>query len=356
MAFLRNCWYMAFWSQDIPEQKLVTRRILDEPLVFFRNASCAVSALVDACPHRYAPLSMGRLSADGMQVQCGYHGLVFDGSGTCVRNPHASGRIPPHSTVRAYEVVERHSIAWIWMGDQPADAGLIPDFSLLDEADPADVSHRDWMRMDANYMLINENLLDLSHASVLHAGILGNDEMIPAKIEVRQENRRLWVTRFMPGVPAPSLYDQLFERDGGIVDIWAEQRWDCPGCFINDTGATKPGAPRARGTGVFGTHFLTPETESTTHYHFCAIRQNPRRWGEPVDSEIRSIISNLRRQAFEFEDKAIIDAQQRNLDDPAIDKTHPVVLEVDVGPARCRRMMAEMIEAERATAGERATR
>jgi phenylpropionate dioxygenase-like ring-hydroxylating dioxygenase large terminal subunit len=345
MPFLRNCWYVAFWGQDLSVGELVPRRILDEPLVFYRQEDGIVRALVDACPHRFAPLSLGRLLPNG-HLQCGYHGLEFDGAGACIRNPHASGRIPPNARVTSYPVVEKHSLVWIWMGDRPADANLIPDFSLFEKSDPAHVSKRDWMRMNANYMLINENLLDLSHASVLHDGILGNEDMIPAKIDVLQDGRRISVVRFMPDVPVPALYDQLFRRDGRKVDIWAEQRWDCPGCFINDTGATEPGGERAAGTGVYGTHFLTPETESTTHYHFAAVRQNPRSWGEPIDSELRQIVSDLRRRAFEDEDKTIIDAQQRNFDDPAIDTSHPVVLEVDVGPVRCRRLMAELIRAE----------
>ena len=33
--------------------------------------------------------------------------------------------------MRAYPVMEKHSLVWIWMGDQEADAGAIPDFSVL---------------------------------------------------------------------------------------------------------------------------------------------------------------------------------------------------------------------------------
>lgn len=345
MPFLRNCWYMAFWSQDMIAGALTPRRILDIPLVFFRDAHGAPKALVNACPHRFAPLHLGRLTPDG-HIRCGYHGLEFDGAGACVRNPHGAGEIPSDAAVRSFPLIEKHSILWIWMGDKAPDESLIPDFSLFDRADPAIVSKREWMRMNANYMLINENLLDLSHASVLHHGILGNDEMIAAEIKVEQAERQLRVSRWTPHVPAPALYDQLFNRDGGTVDIWTDQRFDVPGCFLNDTGATNPGAPRAQGTGVFGTHFLTPETETTTHYHFAAVRQNPRSWGEPIDTELRAILSDLRRRAFEEEDKVMIDAQQRNFSDAAIDKSKVISLEVDLGPAKCRSLINRLIREE----------
>ena len=345
MTFLRNCWYMAFWSEALEINKLVPRRILNEPLVFFRDVRGHVNALVDACPHRFVPLHLGHVTSSG-HIRCGYHGLEFDGSGACVRNPHASGKIPEGASVKSYAVAEKHGIVWIWMGENTPDPSLIPDFSLFDQADPSIVSKREWMLMGANYMLINENLLDLSHASVLHHGILGNDEMIPAEIKVQQSGRQIRVTRWMPGVPAPALYDQLFRRNGGVVDIWADQRFDCPGCFLNDTGATDPGQPRSAGTGVFGTHFLTPETETTTHYHFAAVRQNPISWGEPVDTELKGILSDLRRQAFEYEDKVMIDAQQKNFSDPYLDTSRPVSLEVDLGPAKCRQLMNRLIREE----------
>jgi phenylpropionate dioxygenase-like ring-hydroxylating dioxygenase large terminal subunit len=47
---------------------------------------CAVatewSALVDACPHRLAPLSQGRVDPDSGCVQCPYHGWSFDTDGS----------------------------------------------------------------------------------------------------------------------------------------------------------------------------------------------------------------------------------------------------------------------------------
>jgi phenylpropionate dioxygenase-like ring-hydroxylating dioxygenase large terminal subunit len=42
----------------------------------------------DACPHRLAPLSEGRMEADG-SLSCSYHGWRFDGSGACRRIPQA---------------------------------------------------------------------------------------------------------------------------------------------------------------------------------------------------------------------------------------------------------------------------
>ncbi|MDH7799809.1 MULTISPECIES: aromatic ring-hydroxylating dioxygenase subunit alpha [unclassified Beijerinckia] len=347
MTFLRNAWYVAMWSQDLGEAPQ-PRRILDEPLVFFRTADGKLCALTDACPHRQAPLHLGKIVGD--RLRCQYHGLEFDTSGACVRNPHASGRIPPNAKVRAYPVVEKHTLVWVWMGESAADPLTIPDFSLFDTADPATVSRKEWMRMKAHYYRIVENLLDLSHATVLHEGVLGNEEMIPAKVSVEQNGATLNVSRLNENVPPPQLYNLLFKRDDAPVDIWASILWHAPSNLLNDTGATSPGGKRADGTGVFGAHFLTPETETTTLYHFAAVRQNPRTWGEPIDSELRALLSELRHEAFDVQDRVMIEGQQRNMDDPAIDKERPIFLEVDAGPTRFRRIMDELLRQDREVA------
>ena len=49
--YLRNAWYAAAWIDEVADT-LLARRLLDEPLVLFRDASGAAAALEDRCPHR----------------------------------------------------------------------------------------------------------------------------------------------------------------------------------------------------------------------------------------------------------------------------------------------------------------
>src|SRR5690606_22107250 len=172
MSYLRNAWYVAMWAEDLPSGQLEPRTMLGEPLVLFRHSDGGVRALLDICPHRHAPLHLGSLQANDT-VQCGYHALQFDDRGECVHNPHGSGRIPPGCRVRAYPAVEKHGIVWVWMGEKEADALLIPDYSCLDQGSQV-ASKRDWLTMNANYRLVIDNLLDLSHVPFLHKGLLGN--------------------------------------------------------------------------------------------------------------------------------------------------------------------------------------
>jgi vanillate O-demethylase monooxygenase subunit len=348
--YLRNTWYAAIWGENVGTGEAVHRRILGEPIALFRGDDGVLAAVGDTCPHRFAPLSAGRV-VEGNRLQCPYHGLVYDRFGQCVRNPHGSGRIPKTARVKSYPVVERHLMAWIWMGDQAPDPAIIPDYAVLDAADPGLIARRDYLLMDADYLSINDNLLDLSHISFLHDGILGNADTIPAKIRLEERGRVLLVGRHMPSVRVPGMFDLMYKRDGGRVDFWADMHWSPPSNMMNSTGVTEPGADRGAGVGIYGFHLLTPETDTTTHYHFTAVRWNPRSWGEPVDSELRRQISELRRMAFEEQDRVMIAAQHRAKRDPAVDTSRPILLDIDAGPVRAGRILHEMIRQEQEASG-----
>ena len=168
--FVYNAWYIAAWPEEIEGGALVGRTILNVPLAIFRDADGKASALEDSCCHRGAPLSHGRTVAAGLE--CGYHGLVFDGAGKCVHVP-GQATVPTSARVRSYPVVERQQCLWIWMGDAArADESLIVDYPFHDM--PAEWPHRKaTFRIGANYMMMIDNLMDLSHLAYVHSKTIG---------------------------------------------------------------------------------------------------------------------------------------------------------------------------------------
>ena len=129
--FLRNCWYAAGWSRDFASAVLTPATILNEPIVIYRQTNGAAVALQDRCCHRFAPLSMGRIEGD--DLRCMYHGLKFAPSGKCIEIP-GQPKIPLQACVRNFPIVDKYSVAWIWMGDPSlADEALIPDFVGVDD-------------------------------------------------------------------------------------------------------------------------------------------------------------------------------------------------------------------------------
>lgn len=353
MTFLRNTWYVAMWDADLAPGELVSRTICGEPVVIFRRLDGSIAAIADQCAHRFAPLSRGKLC--GEHVECPYHGLRYDHAGQCVENPHGTGRITPALHIQSYPVVERHSIVWIWMGDQAADPSAIADYSHLDPGATGVVSKRDWMVLEVDYRLMVDNLLDLSHVNYLHDGILGNAELAkaPVDIDIRTEGDTLYVTRTSHSVTPSPMFDMMYRNDGQPVDKWAEMRWDAPGVLVNNAGVCPPGGERAEGMTLIGSHLLTPIDERTCYYHIAAVRISGPSLGE-TDAEIAEQLSRLRRFAFEEQDRPMVEAQQRAYDRAGgPDALKPVMLSIDSGPLRARRILERRIAEEQAERAER---
>ena len=153
-----NAWYIAAWSEEL-DNGMVARKILGEDVVLFRMQGGQAAALEDRCSHRGVRLSLGCVLKHGLQ--CGYHGLVFDADGKCVENP--GEKVNSTFDIRAFPVVEKQKTIWIWMGDPAlADKDQIIDFPYHDmETDYS--FHFSRYDIAANYMLLIDNLMDLTH-------------------------------------------------------------------------------------------------------------------------------------------------------------------------------------------------
>jgi vanillate O-demethylase monooxygenase subunit len=307
--YVRNAWYVAAWDHEIGRH-LMRRILLDEPVVLFRTDSGKPVALEDRCCHRQAPLSEGRLI--GNTVKCGYHGLEFDTNGVCTRIP-SQERIPPSAKVRSYPVVEKNHWIWIWMGEPAkADPGLIEDFHWLD--DPAWRFGGSTLHVDANYLLVVENLLDTTHLPFLHPNTLGTDAFARSEFEVRREGDRITVSRYLMNELPAAFHKQM----GGFPDGMKVDRWQIthygPPCFVKlDVGSAPVGTrvregERTKGVNMWNLNAITPETEKTAHYFFAQAYNF--RLDEPWVADM------LRKQIHTIflEDMAMIKAQQQNMD------------------------------------------
>jgi phenylpropionate dioxygenase-like ring-hydroxylating dioxygenase large terminal subunit len=343
-TYLRNAWYVAAWSDDLVDGQLLARTIMKEPVVLYRKADGNVAAILDRCSHRFAPLHMGKI-VHGDRIQCPYHGLEFDASGACVLNPHGAKNIPSRAGVRGFPVLEKHKAIWIWMGEKPPDVSKVPDFGVLDNVPELYTTKRDKMSIRANYELIIDNLLDLSHTCYLHDGILGNSETVESDITVEQDGEDVVVGRHASEVTAPGLFAALWPTRPARVDKFTRMRWMPPSTMRLVTGICTPGAVPESGTGYHAIHMLTPETDSTTHYFFTAVRFNVQTADEALNREIQDKISTTRRFAFEEQDAPVIEAQQLMIDS-AHDAVDPLILAIDVGPVRYKRILQRKIAGE----------
>jgi phenylpropionate dioxygenase-like ring-hydroxylating dioxygenase large terminal subunit len=343
-AYLRNAWYAAAWSDDIGDGQIVARTVMEEPIALFRKSDGTVAAITDRCAHRFAPLSMGKI-VGGDRVQCAYHGLEFDGSGACVRNPHGTKNIPSRARVKSYPVLEQHKAVWIWMGDAPADAAKVPDFGVLDNVPELYTTKRDSITIKANYQLVIDNLLDLSHTSYLHDGILGNADTVESELTVEQDGDDVVVGRHATNSAPPGMFAQFWPNHPPRVDKFTKMRWMAPSNLRLVTGICKIGADPQTGTGYNAIHMLTPENERSTLYHFTAVRFGVMTTDEKLNRDLQKKIAELRRFAFAEQDAPMIEAQQRIIENAKM-PLDPVILAVDAGPVRYKRILDKMRQAE----------
>ncbi|HEV2572345.1 MAG TPA: aromatic ring-hydroxylating dioxygenase subunit alpha [Beijerinckiaceae bacterium] len=343
--YLKNCWYAAWWSSDLPAGEIKARTILNQPLAFFRSADGVAHAIADRCSHRLAPLSMGKLLANG-HLRCCYHGLEFDKDGHCVVNPHTPGVTPnARLDIPSYPLVEKHGMVWVWLGEAKPDVTLVPDYKCFDGADERHMSKRDYLRLEAETSLVVDNLLDLSHIAFLHDGVLGDSAKANADIKVENAGDAITVSRFNTDATIPGIFAEFWPDPPKLVDKGTAIRWTAPSNLLNDTGVWRQGTDRSTGTGFYGAHILTPETDETTHYFFAAVRWNVRTQGE-IDLRIQKNLNEMRRFAFEKQDAPVIEAQQRRMKAPSAPK--PLFLSIDVGPVQYRRILERMLRAEEA--------
>ena len=337
--FLRNTWYVAAWSNEI-KHELFARTIVGESILFYRKQDGTAVAIGNRCPHRFAPLSRGKLVND--IVQCPYHGLHFDDSGMCVYNPHGDGKIPAKARVPQYPVCEQHDLIWLWIGEpELADEAKIPDFSCLADTQGFRTVGG-IIEMHANYTLVIDNLMDLTHVEYVHEGTVGNEGIADGEHIVEQNGTTVYSKLWCTDTPiAPAWKPALGDYDG-VVDTWLYMRWDAPTQMLLDVGVTPVGRSRSEGVWAYGTDILTPKDEHTTYY-FWGISQNYALDDPTQDDAWRTSIE----AAFAGQDKPMLEAQAAMMGDKSFDELDPVLLPSDRGPIRCRRILADLIEQQR---------
>jgi vanillate O-demethylase monooxygenase subunit len=199
--------------------------------------------------------------------------------------------------------------------------------------------------MRANYQLVIDNLLDLSHTSFVHEGLLGNGGMTASDIHCETEGDHVTVNRHASRVPAPGMFAQLWPGHPPEVDSFTHMRWMAPSNLRLMTGVCEPGADPASGTGYHGCHMLTPASAGLTHYFFTAVRFGVRTTDPDVNRSLQAKIAELRRFAFQEQDAPIIEAQQAVLD-AARRRLEPAFFDIDAGPVRYQRVLARLLAEE----------
>lgn len=334
-TWVNNAWYVAAWDAEVDSAPLA-RTICGVPMVFYRKLDRQVVALRDACPHRLLPLSLGLREGDS--IRCKYHGLKLGPDGVAEEMPLKSEAVNPKICAETFVTQERHRFIWVWVGvREQADPALIPD--LWPCSQPEWRFDGGYTRVAADYRLMIDNLMDLTHETYVHAGSIGQPEIMEAPLVCQTEGDSVVLSRWMAGIDAPPFWRGALKQDGP-VDRWQVCRFLLPAAVMIDVGVAPvhAGATMAQhdqGVRGFVIDFMTPESETTHHYF----------WGMARDFDIddHGFTARFRQQQEQVfaEDKAILEAQQRSINVNPDLKLRGY--SIDQGGVRARQMITRAI-------------
>lgn len=308
-----NHWYVAGLVEEF-NQDPVAKTLLERSIVFYRTEAGDLVAMQNRCLHRSFPLSEG--SREGDNLVCRYHGIRYAPDGTIARVPCQDQL--PNRKLHVYPVKEVGPLAFIWMGnpDKP-DWEKFPELPFLE--DPKCRTIHDATPYAGSYLLMQENLNDLSHFAYLHKDSFGIGDYfmdLPTTVEkteqgvycnrIDSEPTRVLAT-MPPDIQARAAGKHVERHDGGYAMSPGVFRGYAP-VYI---GAEDD--PERETYSSYVMHYLTPETATSSHYY----------WSITNDYNIENDEAWAMQQAFAAngfaEDKWACEHMQKLLDDDHIE-------------------------------------
>jgi vanillate O-demethylase monooxygenase subunit len=257
------------------------------------------------------PLSLGRV-VEGRLV-CGYHGLEMGCEGRALAMPGQKVRVLP--PIRTFPVVERDGFIWIWPGtpELAKEAGLR---TLHWAGSPEWAYGGGLYHIKADYRLMIDNLMDLTHETYVHATSIGQPEIDETPCKTRVEGDQVITSRFMNGIYAPPFWRMAMRAnnlpDDQLVDRWQICRFTPPSDVMIEVGVALAGeggcdAPSDKKVYSIVVDFITPETD-TSMWYFWGMARNFR----PQDKALTAQIREGQGKIF-AEDLDMLESQQANL-------------------------------------------
>lgn len=206
-------WYIVCQSGELRDEPLA-RTLLGSPLVLFRDGHGQPGALLDRCPHRNVPLSLGTMK--GEALECAYHGWQFDRLGVCRAVP---GLVDTRETrgrrVPAYPTKERDGFVWVY-GVPDEEPGREP-FAFPYVGMSGYTTVRQEVAAEGSVHAVAENALDVPHTAFLHRNLF-RTARDPREIQVVVKREGERVEAEYIGEPRPSgLAGRVLAPGGGTV-------------------------------------------------------------------------------------------------------------------------------------------
>jgi len=174
-------WYVVALSEQLTAKTVLSRTVLDEWLVIFRDREDNPVALQDRCLHRNSRLSAGTLQ-DG-QIQCPYHGWQYDAQGTVVNVPAEGPTGCPQIARRAvsYATREKDGYVYVRLSDTVPE---VSPFAMPYYKASGWKTVRVINRFQNTVTNCAENFIDIPHTASVHPGIFRKAQQQQLKMKV----------------------------------------------------------------------------------------------------------------------------------------------------------------------------
>ncbi len=333
-----NCWWVAGFSHEVGRTPF-DRWLLDVPVLLYRTDDGRAVALEGRCPHRGAPLALGCRKGDA--IQCGYHGFTFSADGECINVPSMKASVAA-LRVRAYPVIEKPPFVWVYLGDPTAIDRVPPPMDLEWGTDPAFAVITGRMDIRGNYMLLKENVLDLTHFGYVHAATFQiTDWVDPPQVEVNGDV--VTYRQHFEKSPLPPPFAAALKRSPGTPFTRENHgSFISPALQIAAVDFIDPErADPAHIAGKFRVaHATTPIDGTHMHYFYMAGRDHG---NSPEEMEQFAALS---KKGF-AEDEKVIEAVQSVLSrDPRPQESWEVSVKSDTAGIQARRALNRWMQRE----------
>lgn len=270
MPLLYKQWYVAGTGDEFGREP-VGRTLLEQSIVFYRTEAGELTALQNRCLHRSFPLSESRL--DGDELVCRYHGARYSPDGDLLRMPCQEKA--PRRALKKYPVKELGPFVMIWMGEGEADMARFPVLLHLEDANFRTIHGS--FEINASYLLMHENLNDLTHFAYLHNDSFGvDDAFFENPVEIirtgdrvacrrTEANQELILTTLTP----PRLGERL-RASGEALTRYDEGAGLSPGVFMSYGWTLNGGETEITDETpqFYIVHYMTPVTKASCRYWF----------------------------------------------------------------------------------------
>jgi vanillate O-demethylase monooxygenase subunit len=210
--------------------------------------------------------------------------------------------------------------------------------------------------INCNYMLLIDNLMDLTHIPYIHRNTIGGGDQkgqVNATMDVTDTATGVHYIRWMEAIlPPPTYVKGAGFAEGELVDRWQEFEYVIPSTVVQWTGALEAGRNakenrmQAGGFNLRLYHGATPKTDDSCYYFWTPLNGY-----KPKDAEATKILHKEIAITFN-EDLDFLESQQASmaatLDGVFVNIKH------DVARVPARRAIERMIreETEKAEAAE----